>query len=1070
MTLNKQTMNINFGQGLDKKTDPFQVAPGKFLELKNMVFDVLGRLTKRNGFGLLSALPESVGRYITTYNGNLTAIGDQSLYAYNTSSNSFINKGQLKPAAISTLGLVRNNTNQSYADTAVTQSGLACTVFIDNIPSGSTTTPVYKYTITDSTTGQTILNPAVIDSTGTVGGTVKVRVLGTYFVILYTIKISNNTYLKYARIDTSNPTQALTPVTIDGSGSATSAPTQGIDAVVASNNIMYIVWALSSTDIKYTSLTSAFVLNTIIILPAITAEFVTITADISGSTPVMYVVYIDYNTFNSYIFSFNAGLSIILATTLLTTGTQTLSATVVADSGLATIFYERVSNTAGNLVSSDYIAKQTCTSTGTISSVTTIVRSLGLASKAIIFDDQIYMLTLYASTLQPTYFIINQTGSVVAKVAYQNGPSAYYTQGLSNISVVGTTLLIPYLYKDLVQAVNKSQGVQNVVGIYSQTGVNLLTCELEEVQISSAETASNLNITGGLLYNYDGAQVVENGFNVYPEISLIGSNAASGGNGGQSAQQYSYVVTYEWSDNQGNLYRSAGSIPQFTTVAGTGTAVNFTANYNVNSFVLTTVSILTSLYPGMVLTASFLPLGTYIVSIDSINNTITISNRPTANGTAGAISTTSGGLSTLNIATLRVTDKITNPVKIVIYRWSAAQQIYYQVTSVTNPLLNDPTSDQVTYEDKIGDAGITGNNILYTTGGVVENIGAPAADDVALYKSRLFLISSENKNVIWYSKQVIQNAPVEMSDLFTIYIPPALSGGDASGPTKALYAMDDKLVFFKQNSICYLVGSGPDNTGANNDFTDPVLITASVGCIDKKSILFTPNGLMFQSNKGIWLLGRDLSTTYIGAPVEAYTMASRVKSTSLIPGTNQARFMMDAGITLLYDYYVNQWSVFTNTDSESSTVYNSLHTYITPTGSVRQETPGVYLDNTDPVLVSLTTNWMNLAGLQGFERFYQLYLLGQYKTPFKLNVGIAYDYSDTQNQLVVVTPDRTNPIFEARLFPSKQKCESFQLIINEAYNSAPGIAAGEGLTLSGMNLVIGMKKGYRTSSAGRSFG
>jgi hypothetical protein len=249
-----------------------------------------------------------------------------------------------------------------------------------------------------------------------------------------------------------------------------------------------------------------------------------------------------------------------------------------------------------------------------------------------------------------------------------------------------------------------------------------------------------------------------------------------------------------------------------------------------------------------------------------------------------------------------------------------------------------------------------------------------------------------------------------------------------------------------------------------------------------------PNGLMFQSDKGIWLLSRDLNTVYIGADVEKYNTTT-VRSAAVIPGTNQVRFVVDNSTTLMYDYFYQQWGVFTNLRAVSATLYQGAHTYLNSLGQVFQETPGTYLDGSTPVLMSFTTSWMNVAGLQGYERFYFCYLLGTYLSPFKLNVQLAYDYNSSSTQAITVTQDNYSPnwggeslwgggstwggnsqVFEARIFPQVQKCESFQVTINEIYDPSYGVTAGAGLTLSGLNLVVGTKKGYRIQRASRSFG
>ena len=54
------------------------------------------------------------------------------------------------------------------------------------------------------------------------------------------------------------------------------------------------------------------------------------------------------------------------------------------------------------------------------------------------------------------------------------------------------------------------------------------------------------------------------------------------------------------------------------------------------------------------------------------------------------------------------------------------------------------------------------------TGGVVEDVNAPASNIMTLFDTRLWLVDAEDPNLLWFSKQVIESTPVEMSDLFTI--------------------------------------------------------------------------------------------------------------------------------------------------------------------------------------------------------------------------------------------------------------------------------------------------------------
>ncbi len=126
---------------------------------------------------------------------------------------------------------------------------------------------------------------------------------------------------------------------------------------------------------------------------------------------------------------------------------------------------------------------------------------------------------------------------------------------------------------------------------------------------------------------------------------------------------------------------------------------------------------------------------------------------------------------------------------------------------------------------------------------------------------------------------------------------------------KCLAPMDDKLIIFKKNAIYYLNGAGPDNTGANSQYSQPTFITSTLGCDNPNSIVTVPSGLMFQSDKGIWLLGRDLSTSYIGWDVEDFN-DDEVVSALTIPDAHEVRFTMASGAILLYDYSFNQWGSF----------------------------------------------------------------------------------------------------------------------------------------------------------------
>src|SRR5580658_2704695 len=100
MALQKQSVNISFMEGLDLKSDPYQVKVSNFLALNNMVFTTTGRLTKRNGFGNIATFPNTVTT-LTTLNDNLVATGS-NLYVYSAETNQVLNQGSIQPVSLST--------------------------------------------------------------------------------------------------------------------------------------------------------------------------------------------------------------------------------------------------------------------------------------------------------------------------------------------------------------------------------------------------------------------------------------------------------------------------------------------------------------------------------------------------------------------------------------------------------------------------------------------------------------------------------------------------------------------------------------------------------------------------------------------------------------------------------------------------------------------------------------------------------------------------------------------------------------------------------------------------------
>lgn len=994
MPVQRQTLNIPFAQGLDTKNDPWQIQPGNFLLLENALFQKGNALKKRNGFSSLPDLPTNAnGTTLTTYKNNLTAIGS-NLYAYSDASDQWIDKGRTQPISLSAQSTARTAYSITAVDSAVSANNLVCTVFLDG-------DGVWKYTITSSETGETLVNITAIASGA---NQARVHSLGNFFIVTF-FRPGPPVRLSYIAIPVSNITSVTGPTDIS---SVVASVTTGYDAHVI-NNTLYVAWN-DGANIRVTRLSSTLQQGTTLQIAGYTATRVSVTGYLpSAGLPTIWVT--AYNGLNGYSWSIDSALSTPSAarhTIVNTVGTQL---TTIADAVKLNLLFQVTNTYSYSAQRTDYIQKITCNTAGVVSAPSIVHRDVGLGSEAFIYNGVLYFLGAHSSDNQPTYFLIDENGNVVAKLAYSNGAGYAATQILPSINQYDDVIQIAYLFKTLVIPVNKTQGVSAPNNVYAQIGCNLVTFNMSKKNIETEELAQVLAMSGGFVWMYDTVRPVELGFHQYPDEILA---TPSNGAGTLTPQQYYYQVTYEWTDGQGIIHRSAPSIPIGVNLVGP-------------------------------------------------NDTIT-----------------------LDIPTLRFTAKdATNNVRIVIYRWSVAQQVYYQITSITSPLVNNQSVDSVQYIDLQPDSAILGNNIIYTTGGVIENIAAPATELVTTFNNRMFAVSSEDRNTIWYSKQVLASTPIEFSDLFTIYVAPTSTAQGDPGEITAIASMDDKLIVFKKNSIYYVAGTGPDITGGNNDFTDPVFITGTVGCTNANSIVYTPNGIFFQSNKGIWVLNRNLTTQYVGAPVEGYNTLP-VSDGLTIPNTNEVRMSIEPGVSMA--------------------IYNGLHTLLNANGEVVIEEPNSFIDNSNcglmlmydyyyqqwgtfrikhgPVQFSFVSAWMSLAGIQGFERAQWMTLLGRYYSPHKLSISIAYDYNESPSQSVLITAQNWSPNYgddplygdgspfggpgnveQWRIFFNKQKCQSFQLRVSEIFDPQYETSPGYGVQLTGINLVIGAKSTYPRLSA-----
>jgi hypothetical protein len=366
---------------------------------------------------------------------------------------------------------------------------------------------------------------------------------------------------------------------------------------------------------------------------------------------------------------------------------------------------------------------------------------------------------------------------------------------------------------------------------------------------------------------------------------------------------------------------------------------------------------------------------------------------------------------TLVIPTYRLTNKKT--VRIGVYRSIANDSSeFFRVTS-TDPsvtagsnryVANDATVNTVTFVDDLSDANCKLREPLYTNGGILSNDPPPISGGaIAVGKSRLFWTDPGDPHLVWFSQQLRDDTAAELSASLSMRTDPY------GGNVVAIAVMDNGVFAFKETAIYVADGPGPDADGGasnpQNAFTPFALLTSDVGCKSARSICQTPEGIAFQSSKGIKLLGRDRQVVDIGRDVYAYN-SQTITSATLFPDRHQVIFLTDSGSTLLWDYERAQWSRFTNHEGIDAAIIDDVFVYLRNDGRVFAETIGAYKDDNAHISMVIDTAWVKMAGyLQGWQKVLYAAIIGTYKSSHQLQVRYRLNYQEAYNSLTPINVD-----------------------------------------------------------------
>lgn len=424
---------------------------------------------------------------------------------------------------------------------------------------------------------------------------------------------------------------------------------------------------------------------------------------------------------------------------------------------------------------------------------------------------------------------------------------------------------------------------------------------------------------------------------------------------------------------------------------------------------------------------------------------------------------------TVTIPTLRFTSH--NDLIAEVYRtvWVNGQQgtTHHKVSNDLAPLKNDPTADTITFLDQSDNAGL--GEILYGgSGAIPASLGGGDGQEVdhdppppfsagCVFNDICFLLGFDN--TVWFSLPGTTAQPYCFGEgLFQMSVatPDTLVG---------LEAMDGRLIVRASQSFWFTnQDSFLDSTGAG-DIPTPQRLPITHGSTGAAGM--TPAGDIYASSAGgFYLLGRDLTSSYIGEAVEDEMVGATVLFA--VSDQNQRVYFLTSNNTLLiYDITFGGWWVW---GIPSVAILLGLWRgnvlYADGSANVCIATPGAVADNVSgtPTAKSKTVTFAPM-GFADSSMVWELDLFCLGGSGYSMNASVAYDLDSATLEVFPPAAASANVVDASgrvrfNLLPSQPECSYIQLTLSDSFPGGPAA----GFQLEKIVAAVGVIPGKRRGS------
>jgi hypothetical protein len=664
-----------------------------------------------------------------------------------------------------------------------------------------------------------------------------------------------------------------------------------------------------------------------------------------------------------------------------------------------------------------------CDTAGTTGTEGTFLRRLDIASRAFEREGRIFVWMVHAGeigtygtggAIQNGLFLYRDDAFLVGKAAWNRASgfaSVAYLPSVQNLD----DGMFGYCATERTVFGASGANVSNNGYTGRRPRVVTFTFDSNEAR-RTARLGRTLYISGGEILQYDGVNLTELGFHVWPWY--FGLTVAAGGSLADGS--YGYKLSLRSDNAQAERDRSAAVYIQ--TVAVTGGPKRVQIGSVVPLYVTHKSVAAVELWRTEVDAPEDAP---YHLVTTSDPTDATNPNRYLPNDTTALfLPTVHDDLSDADLEALPTFPQ-----------------------DVTLPSLAPPAATIVYATDsRLFLAGVAGepNSVWYSKprsdgdvaafhGALVTSVPAVGGDITAL--------AHLNETLIVFRATAIYAMPGDGFD--------QTGGGQNFGPARALstdigavnhesVAVTDKGLVFKSSKGWYLLNKGWSLEyigGGVSDYDDE-----DVQAVD-----------VVESQHQVRILS---SYTYFGAPP--------VDPWEVIEGPSE--ILLDwytISRILVLDTLVGQWAEWSESDAVHACMWNGTHVVLADYGPRQQQESytGVAYG------IDVETGWIKLADLQGYGRVKWFELLGEYASAHRLRIRVARDYwkdgADTyfDEKIWTASPTTVGARLQVRHGPSIQQLSAIKIRITALGTAANTPPDGEALKLSGLGLELGFKRG-----------